>query len=78
VQATILQLISELATFNNTAVIFVTHDLAVIRAMVRRTIIMRYGEICEQGDTEDIFLSARHPYTRQLIRSVPKLESQVT
>jgi peptide/nickel transport system ATP-binding protein len=73
VQATILAILQELATVNNTAVIFVTHDLAVVRSVARRVIIMRRGEMCEEGATEDVFHSPGHPYTRQLIQSVPRL-----
>lgn len=76
VQATILELISELATVHDTAVIFVTHDLAVVRSTAPRTIIMRQGEKCEEGDTESVFFSARHPYTRQLVQSVPRLDAR--
>jgi ABC-type oligopeptide transport system ATPase subunit len=73
VQATILSLISELAIGKDTAVIFVSHDLAVVRSTSRRTIIMRAGEICEEGDTETLFDAPQHSYTRQLVQAVARL-----
>jgi peptide/nickel transport system ATP-binding protein len=74
VQATIIKLISELAAEFQTAVIFVSHDLAVVRALAQRVIVMKDGEICEEGDADRIFNAPAHPYTRQLLESVPDFE----
>jgi peptide/nickel transport system ATP-binding protein len=74
VQATIVKLISELAAEFGTAVIFVSHDLAVVRAVAQRVIVMKDGEICEEGEVERVFNAPEHPYTRQLLESVPDFE----
>jgi peptide/nickel transport system ATP-binding protein len=71
VQATILELIADLSTELGTAVLFVSHDLAIVRTVTRRAFVMRSGEICESGDTARLFESPQHPYTRELVEAVP-------
>ncbi len=73
VQATILRLIAELSEQTHTAVIWVSHDLAVVRTIADRALVMRDGEVCEEGATRDLFSSARHPYTQQLLAAIPEL-----
>ena len=73
VQATILRLIAELSEETRTAVIWVSHDLAVVRTIADRALVMRDGEVCEEGATRDLFSSARHPYTQQLLAAIPEL-----
>jgi peptide/nickel transport system ATP-binding protein len=73
VQATILELISELAQSHGTAVIFVSHDLAVVRSIATRVLVMRQGEVCEEADAEQLFLSPSHPYTQELLSAIPEL-----
>ena len=74
VQATILELIAELSQQTETAVIWVSHDLAVVRTIADRALVMREGEVCEEGDTDELFASAKHPYTQQLLASIPDLQ----
>jgi peptide/nickel transport system ATP-binding protein len=73
IQATILKLIAELATTFATTVMFVSHDLSVVRTICRRTVVMRAGQICEDGLTDGLFKAPRHPYTRELIAAIPSL-----
>jgi peptide/nickel transport system ATP-binding protein len=74
VQATIIELIAELAARYGTAVIFVSHDLAVVRTIAGRAIVMRNGEVCEAGETEQLFVAPSHPYTRELLAAIPELD----
>jgi peptide/nickel transport system ATP-binding protein len=74
VQATIIDLLKELTTEYGTAVLFVSHDLAVVRSVASRIIVMRNGEVCEQGSTEELISRPSHPYTRQLLSAVPRIE----
>jgi peptide/nickel transport system ATP-binding protein len=73
VQATILELIAELSATFKTAVAFVSHDLAVVRTVAHRAIVMQHGEVCESGETGELFANPSHPYTRDLIHSIPSL-----
>jgi ABC-type microcin C transport system duplicated ATPase subunit YejF len=49
--------------------IFISHDLAVIRAMAHRIVVMRQGQIVEEGETEALFSAPRETYTQQLLRA---------
>jgi peptide/nickel transport system ATP-binding protein len=75
VQATILELIADLSEQTETAVIWVSHDLAVVRTIANRAIVMRQGEVCEEGETDELFAAARHPYTLELLAAIPELLS---
>ena len=55
------------------SMIFVTHDLRLASRAAQRVIVMRNGELCEEGDAQRILKDARHPYTRELIASIPVL-----
>lgn len=74
VQAEILTLLKELQKKHNMAVILITHDLTVVRKVSDRVVVMRYGEVVERGDTEDVFTNPQHPYTRHLLASEPSGE----
>jgi peptide/nickel transport system ATP-binding protein len=78
VQATILELIAELSEQTETAVVWVSHDLAVVRTIAHRALVMREGEVCEEGEMDELFAAARHPYTRQLLAAIPELLSAAT
>src|SRR5207248_3975553 len=73
VQATILDLIAELTEQTETAVIWVSHDLAVVRTIANRALVMRHGEVCEEGETDQLFAAAQHPYTQELLSAIPEL-----
>ena len=76
VQATVLELISELSVQTRTAVLWISHDLAVVRTIANRALVMRDGEVCEEGATDELFASAKHPYTRELLAAIPELPVQ--
>jgi len=74
IQAQILDLIRDLTKKLGTAVILITHSLGVVAGMCDTIYVMYAGRIVERGLTEDIFEDPRHPYTRSLIKSVPRLD----
>jgi len=73
VQATVIELIAELARVFSTAVVFVSHDLGVVRSIAHRSAVMKNGEICEQGETEALFAAPSHSYTRELLGAIPEI-----
>lgn len=74
VQAQILNLLKEMQQQQNLSMLFISHDLGVVRYIADRVIIMYLGQICEIGPSEDIYNHPNHPYTEYLIRSVPKMQ----
>jgi ABC-type glutathione transport system ATPase component len=73
IQAEILALIDRLKRENGMAVLFITHDMAVVAQMADRVVVMRGGKIVEEGKVDDIFENPRADYTRMLLAAVPKL-----
>ena len=71
IQAEILKLLQKLNREKNMSVLFISHDLRVIRKLCSRVAVMNRGEIVEQGDVETVFLHPQDPYTRTLIDSIP-------
>jgi peptide/nickel transport system ATP-binding protein len=71
VQKTILELIKSLQQQNNMGVIFITHDLGVVADIADKILVMRKGEIVEQGFAKDILQSPKHPYTKALLACRP-------
>ena len=71
VQAQILEFLKELQTKFSLSFLFISHDLSVIRHLCNRVAVMYLGEIVEEGLTEDIFHSPKHPYTQALLDAVP-------
>ncbi len=74
IQAQILQLIRDLQKRLGMAVLFITHDLTLVRRIADRVCVMTRGEIVEQGPVARIFAGPRHPYTRHLLAAEPKGE----
>jgi peptide/nickel transport system ATP-binding protein len=72
-QANILDLIKELQDEYGMAVLFITHDLGVVAEIADDVVIMYLGKVVERGDVDSIFHDPKHPYTRALLRSIPKL-----
>jgi oligopeptide/dipeptide ABC transporter ATP-binding protein len=73
IQAQILDVMRTLQRETNTAMILITHDLGVVAEMCHRVAVMYAGEIVEEADVTSLFARPRHPYTRGLIDSVPRL-----
>ncbi len=73
VAATIIELLRDLTSRTGTAVLFVSHDLAVVRTVADRAVVMRDGRLCEEGSTDQLFRRPRHPYTVELLSSIPDI-----
>jgi microcin C transport system ATP-binding protein len=71
IQAQVLKLLKDLQKRLGMAILFITHDLGIVRAMSDRVCVMNEGEIVEQGPTGDIFDNPSHDYTRHLLTSEP-------
>ena len=74
IQAQILKLLKELQSKFGMAILFITHDLSIVRKMADRVCVMRAGEVVETGSVAELFASPQHPYTRQLLAAEPKGE----
>ena len=70
VQATILELMRSMQQFHRTALLFISHDLAVVRSIAQYVYVAAGGRIVEEGPTESVFESPRAPYTRKLLEAV--------
>lgn len=76
VQKNILQLIKKLQIENNMAVLFITHDLGLVKAVADEVIVMQHGIIVEQGDTNEVLNNPQHPYTQALLACRPNKNSK--
>jgi oligopeptide transport system ATP-binding protein len=76
IQAQILDLMKDLTEKLGTAVILITHSLGVVAGMCDAIYVMYAGRVVERGTAEDIFENPQHPYTRGLIKSVPRLDKR--
>lgn len=77
IQAQILELMKKLQEELNMSVIIITHDLGVVSEVCDRVIVMYAGQIIESSPVDELFDNPKHPYTNGLLRSVPKLGSNV-
>jgi peptide/nickel transport system ATP-binding protein/oligopeptide transport system ATP-binding protein len=73
IQAQILDLMQQLKTDYHTAIMMITHDLGVIAEMARRVVVMYAGKVVETASTAVLFNDPKHPYTRGLLQSIPRL-----
>jgi peptide/nickel transport system ATP-binding protein len=73
IQAQILDLIKRLQRERGMAVLFITHDLGVVAELADRVILMRHGQVVEQGPVAEIFANPKHPYTKGLLACRPRL-----
>ncbi|MBN1967209.1 MAG: ABC transporter ATP-binding protein, partial [Anaerolineae bacterium] len=76
-QSQILNLMRELQAEYGMAIIYITHDLGVIAEMADEVVVMYLGEAAEVADVDTIFYQPAHPYTRALLRSIPRHDLQL-
>ncbi|MGJ0846978.1 oligopeptide transport system ATP-binding protein [Tissierella praeacuta DSM 18095] len=74
VQAQILELMKEIQHKLSMSIILITHDLGIVADMSDKVIVMYAGQILEEGFTDEIFKDPKHPYTKKLLASVPRLD----
>ncbi|MDT3685485.1 MAG: ABC transporter ATP-binding protein [Pseudorhodoplanes sp.] len=72
VQAQILKLLKEIQQRLGMSMLFITHDLGIVRKLADRVCVMNQGKIVEQGEVDRVFSSPQHPYTRALLAAEPK------
>ena len=75
IQAQILNLLKDLQEQLNLTILFISHDLPVVRQMCDRIGVLKNGKLCEVSNTEDLFLKPTQEYTKELLRLMPKIES---
>ncbi|MBQ9631053.1 MAG: ABC transporter ATP-binding protein, partial [Treponema sp.] len=74
IQAQIIELLKKVNIKRETAILFISHDLSLVRQLCHRVIVMQNGKIVEEGLTENIFNHPKNEYTRALIDAIPKVE----
>ncbi|MDQ0218603.1 ABC transporter ATP-binding protein [Peribacillus cavernae] len=74
IQAQILQLLKEITEQQRTSILFITHDLGVVAEIADRVIVMYAGQVVEQADVYSLFDNPKHPYTKALFNSSPKMD----
>ncbi len=77
VQAAVTKLLTDIQRESRTTMLFISHDLSVVRYLSDRIVVMYLGEIMEQGKTEQIFAPPYHPYTEALLSAVPVADTHV-
>lgn len=76
IQAQILDLMAELTAQAGTAILLITHDMGVVAEMADRVCVMYGGCVVEQGPVREIFAAPLHPYTRMLLKTLPRLDEE--
>ena len=77
IQASLLNLLKDLQAELGLTMLFISHDLAVIRQMCDRVAVMRHGQLCEVAESEALFANPQHAYTKELLRLAPKFSREV-
>ncbi len=75
IQAQILNLLKDLQEQLNLTILFISHDLPVVRQMCDRIAVLKNGKLCEISKTEELFKNPSHNYTKELLELMPKIES---
>jgi ABC-type oligopeptide transport system ATPase subunit len=74
IQAQVINLLASLSSSRQLALVFIAHDLHVVRHLCERIAVMQQGQLVEQAETETLFASPQHPYTQALLASTPGLK----
>jgi ABC-type oligopeptide transport system ATPase subunit len=74
VQAQIVNLLGELRRRHGLSMLFISHNLAVVRHLCDEVVVLHFGQVVEQGPRDRVFASPAHPYTRALLDAVPRPE----
>ncbi|QDH21658.1 ABC transporter ATP-binding protein [Saccharibacillus brassicae] len=74
IQAQILNVMKQMQEKFGTSIVLITHDLGVVAGMCDRVVVMKSGEIVEEGRTADLFANPQHPYTKKLLNALPRLD----
>ena len=77
VQAAVTQLLMEIQRRNRTTLLFISHDLSLVRYLADRVVVMYLGRIVEQGTTDEVFGPPYHPYTEALLSAVPIADTRI-
>jgi peptide/nickel transport system ATP-binding protein len=75
VQALLIEQLRALQLERGLSMIFITHNLAVVRSLAQRVIVLQRGQVVEHGSTEQVLDDPQHAYTRQLLADIPRLSS---
>ena len=78
IQAQILELLKKLNRNRGISMLFISHNLNVVRKLCSRVAVMQRGLLVEAGDTDEVFHHPQHPYTQQLIRAIPTRERRLS
>lgn len=76
IQAQIINLLNELKEKYNLTIIFISHDLRVIKYLADRVVVMYLGEVAELASAKELFAAPKHPYTQALLRAIPSFEKK--
>jgi peptide/nickel transport system ATP-binding protein len=77
VQAAVIELLIDIQRRHGTTVLFISHDLSVVRYLADRIVVMYLGQIMEQGRTPEVFAPPYHPYTEALLAAVPIADPRI-
>lgn len=76
-QRQVVELLRSLQAKYNLTYLFISHDLAVVKALSHQLMVIRHGKVVEQGTAEQIFSAPQHPYTQQLLEAAFMIPAQV-
>jgi peptide/nickel transport system ATP-binding protein len=77
VQAAVTELLMDIQRDSRTTMLFISHDLSVVRYIADRVVVMYLGHVVEQGTTDEIFAPPYHPYTEALLSAIPIADTSV-
>ena len=77
IQAQVIELLKDLQQKHNMSILFISHDLAVVQQVAHKVVVMRHGECVEQAAAKDFFHNPQHEYTKQLLKDIPDVNTEV-